>query len=164
MSIVPESDSNNINIKSETDSDECSGKSAKSEIDPCLSSDLPVDEIKYPSFRDDPNVTGEVWDPLMRATYYQDLVKMVILLDAGHDIDYRTILSYTSLHRATLDNFYDGVSLLLNRGADINAVTNNDTHAHEKHPNSTALILAAGKGYFEIVKLLYWTKVQTTIM
>lgn len=171
MSKVTENDSIKI-PKSEMDADSSaesgaensaldldinSGKSATSEIasisDPIelnLSSDLPVDKNKYPDYRDNIAVTSEIWDPIFRATHYKNLGGMMKALNAGSDIEYRTTLSYTALHNASLHNFYEGVELLLERGADINAVTPED----ENHPNSTALMLAAGGGYIRIVKLL----------
>lgn len=164
MSLVPKSDSMKI-PKSEMDAPDLeldSGTNPESEIatcssdpiDSCLSSDLPFDEIKYTSFRDDPDVTGEVWDPIFRSSYFCNLNGLVSALDAGSDLEYRTILSYTSLHMAAKKNFCEGISLLLKRGADINAVTNNKTHPHLKHTNCTALMLAAARGHIDTVKLL----------
>ena len=100
-----------------------------------INNGINVDEVRR---RDHPALL------LATSRGYTSVVKL--LLEGGADLNSRTDdTKSTALHLATERNYTDIVKLLLEYGADKNAID---------EEGKTALIIAAQKGFLEVVKLL----------
>ncbi|MEJ2700924.1 MAG: ankyrin repeat domain-containing protein [Sedimentisphaerales bacterium] len=83
--------------------------------------------------------------PLLVAVHMKDLAKARNLIEAGADVNKRTLYGTSPLHRAAAAGFKDIAVLLIEKGADVNAKDNR---------GRTPLHDAAEKGHKEIVELL----------
>ncbi|OQN99997.1 hypothetical protein B0A48_14202 [Cryoendolithus antarcticus] len=88
-------------------------------------------------------------EELLRAAAEGQTPRVRHLLNLEADFDYRDDLDLTALHHAVLSGFEDVVSLLLQRGADVNSPSLNV---------GTPLILAVLKQRSNVVKLLLSTR------
>ncbi|KAK6429926.1 LON peptidase N-terminal domain and RING finger protein 2 [Oleoguttula sp. CCFEE 5521] len=88
-------------------------------------------------------------EELLRATAEGQTPRVRHLLELEADFDYRDELDLTALHHAVLSGFEDVVSLLIQRGADVNSPSLNV---------GTPLILAVLKQRSNVVKLLLSTR------
>ncbi|XP_025831490.1 ankyrin repeat domain-containing protein 39 [Agrilus planipennis] len=80
------------------------------------------------------------------AAQYGDHQRVQKLLRSGTDVDKRDAAGYTALHYAARNGFLDVCQLLIQNGADINAIT--------KSGNATALHRACSAGKITVVKYL----------
>lgn len=91
------------------------------------------------------------WGPLLSSVFIGDVAGTLAAIAAGHDVNDRTPISFNALHLAALFNHCEIGSILLRKGANINAVSANPGLEHD---GSTALMLAAGRGHTRFVRLL----------
>lgn len=97
------------------------------------------------------NIPTCYWNPLLRSVYYGDVAGTLEAIAAGYDVNDRTSLSFNALHLAALLNRCEIGVILLQNFADINSTS---TDPSLEHNGSTALMLAAGRGHIEFVRLL----------
>jgi len=86
-----------------------------------------------------PSASSNGLNPLLRAVNKEDAAEVRKLLnEAGANVDVRDKFGYTSLHKACIRGNKELASILLDKGADINAVC----HEGDSMPGSTPLFLA----------------------
>ncbi len=90
--------------------------------------------------------------PIVAAAGSSNYRAVQVLLDRGANINARDGDGFTALIYASLHNDSNTVQLLLSKGADVNEPS--DLTIHGKKVHMTPLMMAKGKGYQDIVKLL----------
>jgi uncharacterized protein len=83
--------------------------------------------------------------PLINATFFNDLKQVRKLLDEDFDINSRTDRGETALMMALSPSHFEVAKLLLERGIKVNATTT---------AGATALMMAAARGHMKTVELL----------
>jgi ankyrin repeat protein len=99
-------------------------------------------------------VTSVDKPPVFQAAFKGDFVSVIELIDGGEDSQSDGRLNYSLLHQAVFWENMDGVVLLTNRGADLNASTLRDDAKFSVKRGSTPLHLAALIGNAKIVRQL----------
>lgn len=91
------------------------------------------------------------WNPLLRSVYDDDVAGTRAAIASGCNVHDRSHLSFNALHLAALLNRHEIGRILLKSSVDINSVSENRGLAHD---GSSALMLAAGRGHIQFVRLL----------
>jgi ankyrin repeat protein len=101
----------------------------------------------------DVNTTVEgLGTPLVAAALSGNLKAVQLLLDKAANVNAKDSQGYTALMNASLNDNKEMVKLLLAKGADVNAVATPTVNGQKA--SFTALLIARGKGYEDIVQLL----------
>ena len=107
--------------------------------------DLPEFMVRLLELGANPNIHTRVGCPLLDAARKEDPRRLLILLDAGGDVDLQKDGGFTPLMSAAEEGIVGNVKLLLGRGANPNVV---DRRAR------TAMEIASERGHDEVVMLL----------
>ena len=89
-------------------------------------------------------------DLIHEALCRKDSERLTMFIDLGADLDSPNYKSYRPIHTAVAEGFIEGLTILLDRGAHINARVT----GHYSSSMMTALHLATGRALVEQVKLL----------
>jgi len=100
--------------------------------------------------------------PLLRAVIYEDAAEVKkLLLQDGVNVDVRDRYGYTPLHKACMRGNKELVSLLLDKGADIQAICYEDG----EYPGSTPLFLATMCSPFsDVIEMLLSRGAKTDVL